>query len=49
MTDPALIWSYLTREPLLWLTATLVAYWLGDTFFRRMNRKAGPIRSWQRW
>ena len=45
MTDPALIWSYLTREPLLWLTATRVAYWLGDTFFRRMNRQswANPV------
>ena len=45
MTDPALIWSYLTREPLLWLTATLIAYWLGDTFFRRMNRQswANPV------
>ncbi|RCW88340.1 LrgB family protein [Paracoccus lutimaris] len=45
MTDPALIWSYLSREPLLWLTATLIAYWLGDTFFRRMNRQswANPV------
>lgn len=39
MTDPALIWSYLTREPLLWLTATLVAYWLGDTASRLSGRK----------
>lgn len=45
MTDPVLIWSYLSREPLLWLTATLIAYWLGDTFFRRMNRQswANPV------
>ncbi|KGJ05796.1 TIGR00659 family protein [Paracoccus halophilus] len=45
MTDAALIWSYLTQEPLLWLTATLVAYWLGDTFFRRMDRQswANPV------
>ena len=45
MTDAALIWSYLTQGPLLWLTATLIAYWLGDTFFRRMNRQswANPV------
>ena len=30
MTDPALIWSYLAQGPLLWLTATLVAYVIGD-------------------
>ena len=28
--DPALIWAYLTQAPLLWLTATLAAYALGD-------------------
>ncbi|SMO70840.1 LrgB family protein [Paracoccus laeviglucosivorans] len=45
MTDPALIWSYLSQEPLLWLTATLIAYWLGDQFFRRMGRQswANPV------
>lgn len=45
MTDPGLIWSYLTQEPLLWLTATLIAYWLGDRFFRRMGRQswANPV------
>ncbi|MFC3527720.1 LrgB family protein [Paracoccus mangrovi] len=45
MTDPALIWSYLTREPLLWLTATLIAYWLGASFFQRMGRQswANPV------
>ncbi|MFN3643226.1 MAG: LrgB family protein [Gemmobacter sp.] len=26
----ALIWSYLAREPLLWLTATLAAFWAAD-------------------
>lgn len=31
------IWSYLSREPLLWLTATLVAYLIGD----RLSRQAG--------
>lgn len=39
MTDAALIWSYLSREPLLWLTATLLAYWLGDRAFRASGRK----------
>ena len=36
--DPALIWVYLTREPLLWLTATLAAYAVGDACFRRAGR-----------
>jgi putative effector of murein hydrolase len=39
MADAALIWSYLTREPLLWLTATLIAYWVGDAAFRASGRK----------
>lgn len=45
MTDPALIWSYLTQGPLLWLTATLAAYWLGDSFFRATGRQswANPV------
>lgn len=45
MTDAALIWSYLSQEPLLWLTATLIAYFLGDSFFRGMNRQswANPV------
>jgi len=30
MTDPADIWAYLATSPLLWLTATLAAYALGD-------------------
>lgn len=38
-SDPALIWSYLSREPLLWLTATLVAYWLGVIAFRAAGRR----------
>ena len=29
-----LIWSYLSQEPLLWLTATLLAYWAGDAIYR---------------
>lgn len=45
MTDPAFIWSYLSQEPLLWLTATLIAYCLGDLFFRGVGRKswANPV------
>ncbi len=34
MTDFAEIWVYLSREPLLWLTATLGAYAIGDACFR---------------
>ena len=43
--DPALIWSYLAREPLLWLTATLVAYVIGDALFRAAGRQswANPV------
>lgn len=45
MTDPALIWSYLTQGPLLWLTATLAAYLLGDSLFRLTGRQswANPV------
>lgn len=45
MTDAAMIWSYLTQGPLLWLTATLLAYWLGDRCFRAVGRKswANPV------
>lgn len=32
------IWSYLSREPLLWLTATLVAYLVGDALSRMAAR-----------
>lgn len=39
MTDAALIWSYLSREPLLWLTATLLAYWIGDIAFQASGRQ----------
>ncbi|MDO5605032.1 MAG: LrgB family protein [Paracoccus sp. (in: a-proteobacteria)] len=38
MDDAALIWSYLSRQPLLWLTATLAAYWAGDSLFRAAGR-----------
>ncbi|SDE70993.1 LrgB family protein [Limimaricola pyoseonensis] len=37
--DPAEIWTYLRQDPLLWLTATLVAYALGDLAFRRSGRR----------
>jgi predicted murein hydrolase (TIGR00659 family) len=38
MTDFTEIWSYLSRGPLLWLTATLAAYLLGDAAFRAAGR-----------
>lgn len=38
MTDFAEIWVYLSREPLLWLSATLLAYALGDAAFRAAGR-----------
>lgn len=34
MTPLPEIWSYLSEGPLLWLTATLVAYLIGDAAFR---------------
>jgi predicted murein hydrolase (TIGR00659 family) len=39
MTDFTEIWSYLSRGPLLWLTATLAAYLLGDAAFRAAGRQ----------
>lgn len=39
MTDFADIWSYLSQGPLLWLTATLGAYAIGDALFRALGRK----------
>ena len=38
MTDFTDIWSYLSRGPLIWLTATLAAYAIGDACFRAANR-----------
>lgn len=35
------IWSYLAQEPLLWLTATLAAYLVGDAAFRASG--ANPL------
>lgn len=45
MTDVAEIWSYLSRGPLLWLTATLIAYALADAAFRATGRRpwANPV------
>jgi predicted murein hydrolase (TIGR00659 family) len=39
MTDFTEIWSYLSRGPLLWLTATLAAYLIGDAAFRATGRQ----------
>ncbi|WP_323037004.1 LrgB family protein [Pararhodobacter sp.] len=39
MTPLPEIWTYLSEEPLLWLTATLVAYGIGDTLFRRAGKR----------
>jgi predicted murein hydrolase (TIGR00659 family) len=33
------IWTYLAREPLLWLTATLIAYAVGDALFRASGKR----------
>jgi len=38
MSDFADIWSYLARGPLVWLTATLLAYLMGDALSRRSGR-----------
>lgn len=45
MSDPVLIWSYLAQEPLLWLTATLLAYLGGDAVSRTLGRAswANPV------
>ncbi|MDO5630875.1 MAG: LrgB family protein [Paracoccus sp. (in: a-proteobacteria)] len=40
MNDAVLIWSYLSQGPLLWLTATLVAYLIGDACFRLSGRRS---------
>lgn len=45
MTDVARIWSYLSTEPLLWLTATLGAYLLADWIAHGLRRHplANPV------
>ena len=39
------MWSYLARDPLIWLTLTLAAYTLADWIFRRTGRSpwANPV------
>lgn len=39
MTDFVEIWSYLSRGPLLWLTATLAAYAIGNACFQASGRR----------
>jgi predicted murein hydrolase (TIGR00659 family) len=39
MTALPEIWSYLARDPLLWLTATMAAYVVGDAAFRAAGRR----------
>ncbi len=39
MTEFIDIWTYLSSEPLLWLTATLAAYAAGDALFRASGRR----------
>lgn len=45
MTDFAEIWTYLSRGPLLWLTATLAAYAIGNSVFLAAGRRpiANPV------
>ena len=45
MDDLARIWAYLSREPLLWLTATLIAYVIGDSIAQAAGRApwANPV------
>lgn len=38
MSDLATLWIYLSQGPLLWLTATLIAYGIGDAVFRWSGR-----------
>lgn len=39
MMDFTDIWGYLAQEPLLWLTATIAAYLIGDAAFRASGRR----------
>lgn len=45
MNDLPSIWSYLSSEPLSWLTATLIAYLIGDACARASGRAplANPV------
>jgi len=40
MGDPAKIWSYLTTEPLWWLSCTIVIYLAADQVSKRVGRHA---------
>lgn len=39
MNELTRVWTYLAEEPLLWLTATLIAYSLGDVAFRASGKR----------
>lgn len=45
MTDVATLWSYLSATPLLWLSATVVAYVAADALARRLGNPpwANPV------
>ncbi|ASJ71223.1 LrgB family protein [Granulosicoccus antarcticus] len=40
MNELTQVWTYLAEEPLLWLTATLIAYSIGDAAFRASGKRA---------
>ena len=46
MTEPGLIriWVYLAETPLLWLTATLVAFVIADALAARLAATRSPTR-----
>ncbi len=41
----ALVWAYLGRTPLLWLTATVVVYAAAQSFYEGLDRRpvANPV------
>ncbi|MDO5641940.1 MAG: LrgB family protein [Paracoccus sp. (in: a-proteobacteria)] len=45
MREAASIWAALAGQPLLWLAATLAAYWAADALFRASGRQsyANPV------
>ena len=45
MTDVATLWSYLTSTPLIWLTATIIAYLVADGVARQLDNPpwANPV------
>lgn len=38
IADAFQIWSYMSQQPLLWLCATLFAYWIGEILFVKAGR-----------